>query len=73
MWLMCVFSTINRLVLGDVIFDVSMGTRGGFLQELVGVRPGDSEPSLAVLGQISQRLVCTPELDTLIAISDGVR
>ena len=65
----------DRLVLGDVLFDVAMGTRGGFLQELASIRPSEPEHSLAVLGQISQKLVymCTPKLDTLLATNDGDR
>ena len=63
----------DRLVLGDVLFDVAMGTRGGFLQELASIRLSEPEHSLAILGQISQKLVCTPKLDTLLATNDGDR
>lgn len=48
-----------------------MGTRGGFLQELSSIRvPPEDEHggplSLTVLGQLSHRLVCVPDLSCMI-------
>ena len=50
-----------RLVLGETALNVTMGTRGGFLQELASVRTTEP-PSITVLGQLSHRLVCVPDL-----------
>ena len=61
-----------RLILGDIVFDVAMGTRGGFLQELSSVRimsseGADSSPaSIIALGQLSHRVVCVPDLLSII-------
>lgn len=54
-----------KLVLGDTALDVAMGTRGGFLQELSCVRTSDN-PSITILGQLSHRLVCTPDLTSML-------
>lgn len=55
-----------RLVLGDAILDVTMGIRGGFLQELASIQTEGENPSLSVLGQLSHRLVCTPDMEYLL-------
>ncbi len=41
-----------------------MGTRGGFLQELSSIRVTEP-PSITMLGHLSQRLVCVPDLLTM--------
>lgn len=46
--------------------DVAMGTTSGFLQQLVSVRLGQEVPEMVELGQLSHRLVCTPDLETLL-------
>ena len=38
-----------------------MGTRGGFLQELSSIKVSEP-PSCTVLGHLSHRLVCVPDL-----------
>ena len=62
----------SRLALGNILLDVSMGTRGGFLQELASLRTtpnGDdispSSPTLTILGHLSHRLNCTLDFDSL--------
>lgn len=60
--------SLFRLVLGDVSLDVSLGTPCGFLQDLVSIRTDlPDNPSLTVLGQLSHRLVCTPDFESLLS------
>ena len=58
------------LTLGEVSFDVAVGTPCGFLQELACVRKEKPEPKLTILGQLSHRLVCTPDFDSLLEQSE---
>lgn len=52
-----------RLVLGDsVSIDVSLGTSCGFLQELVSIQ-SHSDSRVTVLGQVTHRLLCTPDFE----------
>ena len=60
------FVYLFSLVLGDVLLDVTMGTRGGFLQELATIHTEGEDPSLRLLGQLSHRLVCTPDIEYLL-------
>jgi hypothetical protein len=61
-----------RLSLGEVTLDVAMGTSCGFLQQLVCVRP--NPPSkMTVLGQLSHRLVCSPDFETMLQDSMSQR
>ena len=62
-----VFALICRLSLGSVTLDVAMGTPCGFLQQLVTVQLDHKVPEMVVLGQLSHRLVCTPDLETLFS------
>ena len=57
----------SRLVLGEATLDVAMGTPCGFLQELVCVRTTQALPEMTVLGQLSHRMVCTPDFEALLA------
>ena len=66
------FLFLFRLALGSTYFDVTMGTRGGFLQQLVSIRANDSVPSLVVLGQLSHRVICTPDLESLTNSVDSL-
>ncbi len=59
-----------RLTLGDVSFDIAMGTPCGFLQELGCIRNEKPEPKVTVLGQLSHRLVCTPDFESLLEQSE---
>ena len=61
-----VLQLLSRLSLGDVTLDVAMGTPSGFLQQLVSMRLGQEVPEMVELGQLSHRLVCTPDLETLL-------
>lgn len=66
---MCSFIHYTRLLLGDTTLNVAMGTRGGFLQEVVSIRTSDKDsapPSISVLGHLSHRLVCTPDIESLL-------
>jgi DNA-directed RNA polymerase III subunit RPC4 len=58
------------LSLGEVKLSVAMGTKGGFHQEVVSIRPSDPSPSLSVLGPLSHRLICTPDVDSLLSSND---
>ena len=58
---------ICRLSLGSVTLDVAMGTPCGFLQQLVTVQLDHKVPEMVVLGQLSHRLVCTPDLEILFS------
>ena len=63
------FPSLLRLVLGENTLDITMGTPCGFLQELVSLQTegeGEGEPHMTVLGQLSHRLICTPDFETLI-------
>lgn len=56
-----------RLVLGDIMFDVSRGAPCGFLQELVCVDtdgPGDGR--MVCLGPVTEKLVVVPNIDNLL-------
>lgn len=44
-----------------------MGTPCGFLQELVSVKTDQEGPEMVVLGQLSHRLICTPDFESLLA------
>lgn len=59
-----------RLILGDTALNVSMGTSCGFLQELVCVYP--EERRLTILGQLSHRLVCAPDVDSALLLEQTV-
>lgn len=43
-----------------------MGTPCGFLQELVSVRTDQERAEMIVLGQMSHRLICTPDFQSLL-------
>ncbi|XP_060063518.1 DNA-directed RNA polymerase III subunit RPC4-like [Ylistrum balloti] len=61
----------TQLVLGNITLDVSMGTKCGFLQDLVSIetRPGGRDGGhMAVLGHVNKRLVCTPDFDSLLTL-----
>jgi len=64
---------ICRLSLGSVTLDVAMGTPCGFLQQLVSVQLDHKVPEMVALGQLSHRLVCTPDLETLLSSSNSKR
>ena len=68
-----------QLVLGNQLMDIEIGTKAGFLQDAVSIRvapnseaaggEGDSatrEGQLTVLGHITNRLVVTPDWDSLL-------
>ena len=63
---MCFFH-MPRLVLGDNTLDVALGTPCGFLQELVSIRTDQEQPRMTVLGQMTHRLVCTPDFESLLS------
>lgn len=57
----------TSLMLGNVVLDVSMGTKCGFLQDVVSIHPDSSgDGDLSVLGHVSHRLICTPDFDSLL-------
>ena len=56
----------SRMTLGEVTMDVAMGTSCGFLQQLVSVRQGPPQSKMTVLGQLSHRLVCSPDFETML-------
>ncbi|XP_067933772.1 DNA-directed RNA polymerase III subunit RPC4-like [Watersipora subatra] len=57
----------TRLVLGDVIFDVSRGAPCGFLQELVYVNnEAQNEGHMACLGAVKEKLVIVPNIENLL-------
>ena len=63
-------------MLGENTLDVAMGMPCGFLQELVGIRTEQEQPEMTVIGQLSHRLICTPDLESLLdtgaaAVADG--
>ena len=60
-----------RLVLGENTLDVAMGTPCGFLQELVTVHPDHTPPEMTVIGRLSHRLICTPDLEAMLAASNS--
>ena len=62
LWIICIY----RLTLGEVTMDVAMGTSCGFLHQLVSVRPGPPQSKMTVLGQLSHRLVCSPDFETML-------
>ncbi|XP_067672829.1 DNA-directed RNA polymerase III subunit RPC4-like [Haliotis asinina] len=58
-----------ELVLGNVTLDVSVGTPCGFLQDLVSVRVEGNSGHLTILGHVRDRLICTPNFETLLKYS----
>ena len=58
---------LNRLVLGDLSLDVSLGTPCGFLQELMCVQP-PPEPKIIQLGLLVNRLNCVPDLESSLSV-----
>ncbi|XP_050391934.1 DNA-directed RNA polymerase III subunit RPC4 [Patella vulgata] len=55
-----------ELLLGNVKLDVAIGTPSGFLQDVVSVKVADETGHMAVLGQVKQRLICTPNFESLL-------
>ncbi|XP_046352762.1 DNA-directed RNA polymerase III subunit RPC4-like [Haliotis rufescens] len=58
-----------ELVLGNVTLDVSVGTPCGFLQDLVSVRVEGNSGHMTTLGHVRDRLICTPNFETLLKYS----
>lgn len=55
-----------QLIMGNITMDVSMGTKCGFLQDVVSIRTKETSGDLSVLGHIKHRLVCTPDFDSML-------
>ncbi|KAM9393800.1 DNA-directed RNA polymerase III subunit RPC4 isoform 2-T2 [Pholidichthys leucotaenia] len=55
-----------QLVLGQVTLDVSLGTSCSFLQELVSVNMEGKTGNLTVLGNVKQKMVCSPDFEALL-------
>lgn len=55
-----------QLILGQVTFDVSLGTTCSFLQELVSVGTEGKSGDLTVLGHIQHKMVCSPDFEALL-------
>ena len=70
---MYIIHCVCRLILGEVTLDVAMGTSCGFLQQLVCVRPNPPHSKMTVLGQLSHRLVCSPDFETMLQDSISQR
>lgn len=58
-----------QLILGQVTFDVSLGTTCSFLQELVSVGTEGKSGDLTVLGHIQHKMVCSPDFEALLQTS----
>lgn len=56
----------TQLVIGNITMDVSMGTKCGFLQDVVSIHTTEDSGNLSVLGHIKHRLVCTPDFDSML-------
>jgi len=55
----------TRLVLGNVQFNVEVGTQVGFLQNLATMSLAPKSGEVALLGQVRHRLVCVPDVEAL--------
>ncbi|KAK2902299.1 hypothetical protein Q8A73_012045 [Channa argus] len=55
-----------QLILGQVIFDVSLGTSCSFLQELVSIGTEGRTGDLTVLGKVEHKIVCSPDFEALL-------
>jgi len=61
-----------RLILGDISFDMRMGTPSSFYEELVSIRlppegsAEDAKGHLSILGQIKDKVVCVPDMKSLV-------
>lgn len=61
-----------RLILGDIAFDMRMGTPSSFYEELVSIRlppegsAEDAKGHLSILGQIKDKVVCVPDMTSLV-------
>merc|ERR1711915_95475 len=58
-----------QLVLGEQVFSVEVGTRVGFLQDVVSVQLPEEQGGvgdMTVLGHVKHRLVVTPDWDSLM-------
>uniref|UniRef100_A0A8C6S7M8 Polymerase (RNA) III (DNA directed) polypeptide D n=1 Tax=Neogobius melanostomus TaxID=47308 RepID=A0A8C6S7M8_9GOBI len=58
-----------QLLLGQVTFDVALGTTCPFLQELVSVGTEGKSGDLTVLGHIQHKMVCSPDFEALLRSS----
>ncbi|XP_033828253.1 DNA-directed RNA polymerase III subunit RPC4 [Periophthalmus magnuspinnatus] len=58
-----------QLILGQVTFDVSLGTTCSFLQELVSVGTEGKGGDMTVLGHIKHKMVCSPDFEALLQSS----
>lgn len=56
----------TRLVLGNVVMDVAVGSPCGFLQDLVAIHTENNRSDMVVLGHVRHRLVCTPDFERLL-------
>ncbi|CAL5401557.1 unnamed protein product [Camellia sinensis] len=58
-----------KLKLGDIIYDVSAGSNSEFAQDVVAINT--EEKHCCVVGELSQRAVITPDVDSILnSISD---
>uniref|UniRef100_A0A3B5MP12 Uncharacterized protein n=1 Tax=Xiphophorus couchianus TaxID=32473 RepID=A0A3B5MP12_9TELE len=55
-----------QLILGQVTLDVSLGTSCSFLQELVSVQTAEKTGNLTVLGNVRNKMVCSPDFESLL-------
>ncbi|XP_032227153.2 DNA-directed RNA polymerase III subunit RPC4 [Nematostella vectensis] len=55
-----------RLMLGEVVLDVAMGTSCSFLQDVVAVHTGEQRTDMTVLGHLNHKLICTPDYERLL-------
>nr|XP_020446274.1 DNA-directed RNA polymerase III subunit RPC4 [Monopterus albus] len=55
-----------QLILGQVTLDVSLGTTCAFLQELVSVGTEGRTGDLTVLGNVKEKMVCSPDFEALL-------
>ncbi|CAG2248734.1 CSNK1D [Mytilus edulis] len=63
----------TQLVIGNITMDVSMGTKCGFLQDVVSIHTTEDSGNLSVLGHIKHRLVFDYDSDMELRVGNKYR
>ncbi|KAI9100477.1 RNA polymerase III RPC4-domain-containing protein [Phlyctochytrium arcticum] len=58
-----------KLDIGGILFDVTPSPEASYVQSVVAVQ-GDIAPSCYMLGDVSKRFVCSPDIESLLASND---
>lgn len=61
----------SRLIMGGIVLDLNAGTPPSFLEELAAIEVSLSDPScesgvISVLGNVAHKVICSPDMESLI-------